>query len=370
MKFHPDELDAARRYAAAYAFEGLTPPQLANVRDRSRALHRWFKGHPAAHALLNVAALALLLVGDGAALLWLPRLFVEPGAAWADISGLTLLGGAVVGAAHGWLLYSLSAFSLHEGAAHRMIFPGRGRVSRLAAGVAGNLCRLGGADPVNYVQGHQSHHARFGTAEDGEFLNFVRPRRFWLTLLPFGVYVNYSDFVVHRPLTLTRSQQVSMAVSAAYHALYGSLMIMVFGPTLALVALALVFPHAAFYLDRLRQFTEHNRMPLANEHGARSFGLGLWGMLVGGGPWGQPCHWMHHLAPQLPWYQQLALHRHVKRLLTPRQRRQFLLAPVVGFPKLLWRLWTEPTACASEARSRAARRRAGLRHRAAPRTDF
>jgi len=31
-----------------------------------------------------------------------------------------------------------------------------------------------------------SHHAKFGTDDDGEFLNFVMPRRYWLTLLPFA----------------------------------------------------------------------------------------------------------------------------------------------------------------------------------------
>jgi len=29
-------------------------------------------------------------------------------------------------------------------------------------------------------------------------------------------------------------------------------------------------------LDRLRQFTEHNLMPLENKDGSRSFGFGFW----------------------------------------------------------------------------------------------
>jgi hypothetical protein len=31
----------------------------------------------------------------------------------------------------------------------------------------------------------------------------------------------------------------------------------------------------------------------------------------------------------------------MKRLLTPRQREQFLIAPVIGFPKLLWQIVRE-----------------------------
>ena len=50
----------------------------------------------------------------------------------------------------------------------------------------------------------------------------------------------------------------------------------------------LLFTQLGFYLDRLRQFTEHNLMPLDNLNGSRSFGFGFWGMLVGGGPWGTP----------------------------------------------------------------------------------
>jgi fatty acid desaturase len=96
--------------------------------------------------------------------------------------------------------------------------------------------------------------------------------------------------------------------------------------------------HLTFYLDRVRQFTEHNLMPLENRNGARSFGMGLWGNLIGGGPWGQPCHWVHHLAPGIPWYQQIVLHFYIKSLLTERQREQFMLAPFVGFPRLLWRV--------------------------------
>jgi fatty acid desaturase len=103
----------------------------------------------------------------------------------------------------------------------------------------------------------------------------------------------------------------------------------------------LSFTQLGFHLDRLRQFTEHNLMPLDNLNGSRSFGFGFWGMLVGGGPWGSPCHWEHHLVASIPWYQQLVLHRHVLGLLTPGQRNQFLIKPVIGFPILWWRLVRE-----------------------------
>jgi fatty acid desaturase len=79
-------------------------------------------------------------------------------------------------------------------------------------------------------------------------------------------------------------------------------------------------------------------LPLDRQNGTRELGLGFWGLLLGGGPWGQPCHACHHLEPALAWYQQLALHLTLRRILAPAQRRQLFLQPVIGFPKLLWQV--------------------------------
>jgi fatty acid desaturase len=165
----------------------------------------------------------------------------------------------------------------------------------------------------------------------------VRPRRYWLTLLPLATDINYSDFVAHRPLAMTRDRLLSNLWAIPYHGAYVWYAWTHFGALFTVLAYLVVLPHIGFPVDRLRQFTEHNLMPLENRNGARSFGLGFWGLLVGGGPWGQPCHLEHHLVPSIPWYQQAILHRYVVSVLTPRQRRQFLLTPVVGFPRLWWR---------------------------------
>jgi fatty acid desaturase len=137
--------------------------------------------------------------------------------------------------------------------------------------------------------------------------------------------------------------------------MYGYFMILLYGSQFTLLTLVFFSTHFGFYVDRLRHFTEHNLMPLENKNGARSFGLGFWGLLIGGGPWGQACHWMHHLVPGIPWYQQLMLHRYAVNLLTPRQREQFMLEPFFGFPKLFWRLWKEPNSFMSKNKSFTAR---------------
>ncbi len=336
MKLHPEELQLARAYQDAHAFEELSPGQMKLIMDRGRAYYRWFKGHPYTHNFICAAVIASVFVLDALALLALPRVFLANGR--QDHFPWILLASVVAGVAHCWLIYSLAVFSLHEGAAHNLIFAGSGRIARAGQFVGRNLCRLNHGEPDYYASCHLAHHAKFGTDQDSEFLNFVIPHRFWLAFLPFAAFMNVTDFLIHRPPTYTPSRLVSGVLSLLYNGVYAYLIFRSFGLIFMLLMMLAFAPHLGFYLDRMRQFSEHNLMPLDNRNGARSFGVGFWGLFIGGGPWGQPCHWVHHLMPNIPWYQQIALHFYVKSILTERQRRQFLLTPFVGFPLLLWRL--------------------------------
>lgn len=345
MKVHPDELALARAYSAGLEFEDFSAEQMRMIMERGRSLHKWFKAHLGLHSLINALLIVAIFAADWFILMRLPGVILPAGTAgnpWLVVSAAVL-----VGALHGWLMYSMSTFSLHEGAAHHLIFPGSGRLSRIAQFSGANLCRLAAADPDYYAVCHMAHHAKFGTEDDSEFLNFIRPRRLWPMFLPFGAFLNFSDFVIHRPLHYTRSRLLSALLGSAYTAIYLWLVYQRQGPLFAATVL-LVLPHAGFYADRLRQFTEHNLMPLDNRLGTRSLGVGFWGMLIGGGPWGQPCHMAHHLVASLPWYQQLILHRYMVSLLTERQRSQFLLRPGWGFPLLLWRIIRDANAFARE----------------------
>ncbi len=102
----------------------------ALIRARGRDLFAWFKAHPGLHNAINLLAIVFLLVADGASLLYLPRLWLTPGepAPWPAV----LIAAAVAGSVHSYLLYSLSVFSMHEGAAHNIVFVGKGRLARLA----------------------------------------------------------------------------------------------------------------------------------------------------------------------------------------------------------------------------------------------
>lgn len=336
MNLHPEELELARAYRQSVPSEGLSKEQMKLVMERGRSLHRWFKEHQGLHFLINASVIVLIFAVDYAILLQLPKFLI--GSGQTQHYPALIVAALITGGLHSWLMYSLTVFSMHEGAAHRVVFPHDDPISRVLNVAASNLCRVAAGEPHHYSVHHMSHHAKFGTEDDGEFLNFVKPRRYWLTLLPFAAVINYSDFLAHRPLTYTRSRILSAVVAITYRVFFGYWMARSFGLAFTLIALALFVPHVGFWLDRLRQYTEHNLMPLENKDGSRSFGLGFWGMLIGGGPWGSPCHWEHHLVASLPWYQQLILHRYLKGILTPAQRKQYLLKPIFGYPQLLWRL--------------------------------
>ena len=336
MILHPQELDLAKAYSTTHTFEGLSEDQLHSIAKRSRVLYQWFKTHPILHSAITVAVLAFLFAADYWALMRLPR-WLLPAGETHPIS-VILLAACLAGFLHSYLLYSMAFFTMHDGYSHKVLFPMTTRTGRWAHTIASNLCRFASAEPDYFSKYHMPHHLKFGTEDDGEFLNFVFPRRYWMSLLPLAAYTNFNDFLIHRPPTYTKSRIWSAVMALGYNGLYSYLIYQAFGGLFTIVAMVVMLPHVGFYLDRVRQFTEHNLMPLENTNGARSFGLGFWGMLLGGGPWGSPCHLEHHLAVNLPWYGQLLLHVHLRRLLTPEQRCQFLIAPVVGWPKLWWRI--------------------------------
>jgi len=346
MKLHPEEVALARAYDRELPFEGLTDEQMRLILDRGRALFHWFKAHPRLHLAFGTVTLVTIFALDWFLLVPLPAWLLGE----QPSTVRTLASAVLVGGLHSWLMYSLSVYSMHEAAAHRLVFPPNGPITRVLHVVSANLARIAASEPKQYATSHMIHHAKFGTEHDAEFLNFVKPRRYWPTFLPLAFDINYTDFIVHRPLEWTRDRLLSAPFAIPYQGLFAWYAWTHFGWLFTVVAFAIILPHVGFFADRLRQFTEHNLMPLENKNGSRSFGVGFWGLFVGGGPWGSPCHWEHHLVPSVPWYQQLALHRYVVSLLTPAQRRQFLIEPVIGFPKLWWRLVRETKEFAARQR--------------------
>jgi hypothetical protein len=325
MIFHPEEYEKAKDYWKERSFPGIRPEQYSAITEEGKDLLRFHLAHPALHHLISLSVFLLLFGLDAWALLYLGRLFPT------DLSR-----GLMIGLTHGVLMYQLAIYTLHEGAAHKLIVLRRGSLSRFFSMVVNNLNRVSLSETDYYARNHLSHHAHFTTSQDDEFLNFVSSPRLLAAFLPYASVFNFTDFKAHSDVKYTPSRMLAFFLTILYNGGFALLMHQYYSWTVIFISLALVFPNLAFWLDRLRQYTEHNLMPLNVLDGTRDLGTGFWGMLIGGGPWGQPCHWSHHLYPGLPWYNQLRLHFFVKKVLIPEQRREFLLKPVIGYPlKLL-----------------------------------
>jgi hypothetical protein len=284
MRLHPEELLLARAWQQKMPFEPLTEEQLGVLAARGRELRAWFKGHSGVHNAIIILVILFLFAADFGVLFGMPRWLLGEGGIRSP--GTLILAALLTGVLHSFLLYSLGVFSMHEGASHHWIFLGTGGIARTANRIAGNLCRVAACDPEHFSVHHVAHHNRFGTEGDGEFLNFVRPSRFWPMLLPLGAFLNYGDFLSHRAETYTRSRLLTAAISLLFNGTLAYFLYQANGGLFTLIAMGICFPHFGFYLDRLRQFTEHNLMPLDNPNGSRRLGCDLWGLLIGGGPWG------------------------------------------------------------------------------------
>lgn len=336
MKIYPEELLAAQQYQQTRAVPTFSDSQLREIRAIGKRYVQWMAEHTHLHNLINCVLLAFLFSADMLVVWKLPEFFSA--AASPLRLGLTI---AVVSLLHGYISYGVIVFSMHEGAAHDRIIQRTGPLTRFLAWLANNACRLFFADPIYYRSRHLHHHKDFGTSEDGAFTNFVHPRRFWLSLLPMAGLLDFNDYKIHCDVTWSSSRWYSLATGAAYIVFLGIPAAISFGTLYAVSVLIFLGPWTAFVLDRLRETTEHNLMALNTPGGARELGCGFWGLVIGGGPWGQPCHLSHHLIPALPWYQQCLLHGHLVRIMTREQRQFFTIRPVIGFPALLLRVLAE-----------------------------
>lgn len=336
MKLYREDWETACRLTAQQSVPRFTDEQTRHITQLTKAYVAWFRRHPLLHNAINLLVLAFLFGVDLVTLiggtLWIAG-DESLGSAWWFVGvGIALI--------HGLIMYSVIIFSMHEGAAHDRIIQRVGPISRVLGFLANNASRTFFADPRFYSDQHIGHHGHFGTPEDGTFTNFVNPRRFLISLLPLSGFLDFNDFRTHCDIGPSRSRKLSVLIGTLYALPIVAVMLVTTNGWLPLLVFVLIGPWVASTLDRIRESTEHNLMSLEARHGARNLGLGFWGLLIGGGPWGQPCHLSHHLAPALPWYQQCLLHLRLKQIMTAQQRRYFTLTPFIGYPLLLWNLST------------------------------
>lgn len=321
MNQHP--LDLPRYAAVSGSLPTVTvdDDQVADLDERARRYRAWVASHPGAHNAITTVVVLALVGGDLAVLAGLG----VTASRWPAV--------AIAAAVHGYLTYSATIYTMHEGAGHDLLIRGRGTVARGARRVANNACRLFFADPEHYARVHPTHHALLGTDGDQAYTHYVAPERFARSLLPLAGLLPFNDYVIHTDHSFSRSHVRSLLTGLAYHALVLWLLAPASGVLWALIVLVVLAPWVAFTLDRVRETYDHLFSPVHRRWGARSLGVGVAGMVFGGGPWGQPCHLAHHFAPGLPWYLQLRLHLDMRRVLNRDQRDVFLTASPAAFAR-------------------------------------
>lgn len=321
MDQHPTDIPRYQRVAAEAAPTHLADEQVRALDERARAYRGRVKRHPGRHDAVTVALILGLLALDVGLVALAGRL----GSPWAGV--------ALAGVAHGYLTYSLTIYTMHEGAGHDLLILGRSPVARALRPLANQTCRLFFADPAHYAAVHPTHHGQLGTEGDRAYTHYVAPERFARSLLPLAGLLPFNDYVIHTDHSFSRSHVRSLVVGLAYHLVLAGLLVPGVGVLRALLVLVVLAPWVAFTLDRVRETYDHLFTPVHRRFGARSLGLGVAGMVFGGGPWGQPCHLAHHFAPGLPWYLQLRLHLDFRRLLTADQRAALLTPGPVAFAR-------------------------------------
>lgn len=205
---------------------------------------------------------------------------------------------------HGVLSYQFVVYTLHQGAGHGLLRP-----YKILNRVCFNLSRILFADPIYYKKRHSRHHNHLGSEKDGAFTHFVLPKRIILSMLPGAGILFKNDYKIAQDESFTKSMVLSLLVGLIFLSLQVILLIPVFGMFFSFLSLIILSPWIALILDRTRESVEHCGVLDDKKYGAKELGLSFTGLLVGGGPWGQPCHFSHHYAPELHWYQQISLHR-------------------------------------------------------------
>lgn len=324
MEQLPSDIPRYRRVTAEVAPAGLAAladDQVRALDERARLYRARVKRCTGRHDVVTVALILGLLTLD-VGLVALAGRLASP---WAGV--------ALAALAHGYLTYSLTIYTMHEGAGHDLLILGRSPLARALRPLANQTCRLFFADPVHYAAVHPTHHGQLGTEGDRAYTHYVAPERFARSLLPLAGLLPFNDYVIHTDHSFSRSHVRSLVVGVGYHAVLLWLLVPGPGVLLSLLVLVVLAPWVAFTLDRVRETYDHLFTPVHRRFGARSLGLGVAGMVFGGGPWGQPCHLAHHFAPGLPWYLQLRLHLDFRRLLTPDQRAALLTPGPAAFAR-------------------------------------
>lgn len=294
MKVLPEEVSTYEAWVKTYweSVPEFSEPEKDQINQFIQKLRHQALNNSLQHHLLQALPLIVLLICWLMLMLVLPR-HIHP---------------VALGLLHGLWGYSFIIFTLHEGAGHELL------AKTSLRPLVFHLSRLMFADPAWYREVHGSHHRFLGTNQDQTFTQFVFLWRVLLSLVPGAGVLFPINYKVHQGPNLSGSLLISFVVGISFLGLECWLLSAHMPWWQALLSLTVLGTWIGFSLDRLRESIEHWGMPNRRQYGTRELGLGWLGLLLGGGPWGQPCHFSHHFAPDLSWYQQLRLHFFLKKI--------------------------------------------------------
>jgi fatty acid desaturase len=310
MKTSQTEIDILSRFGANKSdIPAFTSEQEEQIKAAILIARDYAKNNPTIHFLLQLFPYLVLFSAWLFVILLLPRLIEN-----------TLVLTLVLGALHGMIGYQWVIYGMHEGAGHGLFRKRNSQIEKLFNWLAFHSCRLFMADPEFYAKAHKTHHRYLGTIEDQAQTNYVHTRRVLISLLPGAGILFPNDYRIHKGDDLSFSLVVSGLIGGARLALEISLLANYLHWSLVILAFGLIGPWIGLSLDRIRESIEHHLMPADKVWGTRELGLSFMALVIAGGPWGQPCHFTHHLAQDLNWYQQLLLHKKLKTILSSSQQ--------------------------------------------------
>ena len=321
MKQYPEE----QQFLAKY-LRNVSIPVFRE--DQEKALYREINRlRKDAKRFYNLHTLFQLIPFITIGCLWYCLIFILP----AHIENKALLF-SLLFILHGILGYQWVVYGLHEGAGHGLF--SNNKILRF---LAFHSSRIMMADPEYYKRTHQTHHKYLGTEKDQAQTNFVLFRRIFVSLLPGAGILFPNDYKIHKGEGFDRSIALSSVIGIIrIYVEYRALTPYLSTPTIFAILL-LLSPWIGMILDRIRESLEHHLMPQSRLYGTRELGLSPLALLIAGGPWGQPCHMSHHLAPDFNWYQQIKLHCYLNSLLDKNQRSFFGFSN--SLPELIKNEW-------------------------------
>lgn len=313
VKTSPEEIQILKNCQGDnFAFPEFSVSQQEELSKKLVIIRSFATQYPKTHVFLQALPYLILAVAWAAVIVGLPQL----------ITSKALLI-ALLGILHGFIGYQWVVYGMHEGAGHGLFRNRNSRLQKVLNWLAYHSCRLFMADPDFYQKAHVTHHRYVGTLEDQAQTNYVDNKRVLISLLPGAGILFPNDYRIHKGDELTFSLFISSLVGGTRLAVEVYLLSPYLTWYWSLLAFALIGPWVGLALDRIRESVEHHLMPVHRIYSSRELGVGPLALILGGGPWGQSCHFCHHLAQDLNWYQQIWLHFKVKKIMDQQQREYY-----------------------------------------------